>query len=1088
MYYSFLRDNDATTLFVRNMDFIDMLNMKYFTFATIFSIIFLIPIVDVEASSNPNLYVSAENSQFNNYFSGSMVVEVIVIDPNLNDVGENEGEPDVTINGKILRMVQASDGSWYAYFANVDKAKTADSTVGLSGEGLDFGVFCSRDTPLSIIGIALSETDGFAIPRSTTGSTNGDSSFTQCTGPPSGLNLNNVVRNAKSINSNSNVPVGQIGLDPNAWPLIQLYSFDNVSIQYNPAGQSQQVSLEYDEIPNISFGIDREMYPNNAEVFLTINDFQLNQDPTDEDSWTFSIGSIQSTFYQAFDNSGNDAANGNAGLVDLIPHLSNLGFENNGELSLKLGNIMKLKTNNDQPSSSVDTDGVSNTYSEIVTLVEQGPNSGLFVSYDVNDQSVIGILGDAPRGQTGQITYSRESLSVLTGFSTASVFLNKDPVLTLGNGESIRPGTEYPVILIDPDQNLNTGARDDLDVFRATAIIPSITIGIPITLENAQDVLFHAISPILPAGDNANSFVLNSNSDRLIIDTSTVTNGSFEMVSMNLGVTASSLSSILLDVSNSNTYGTNWINYDLRSFANDFGISDFRDTSFTLSFGTLGMSPITIVDVGDISSSQGFIQINDLDVGDISNESGTVFLVIDFDSSDNDVGVMSISNETNEQPIIFDFISFGLENNQSVNNVIYRFELEETQDNSSTFEGTFEYAVTNQLNILDPNFIRTIQTIDDEIKIIVTDRLIDDEGIAISYSDLDKVGVPTIISTKSDIATNSGTVSATSTSFRFGQPVTLILRDSDLNLKSDTVEIYQTINDPNSPNVDTIGKDGQILLEIKLKDIRYKRCTINGIEHGGLGATGFTLVETGSSTGIFEGVFKMPSQICNKHGTALISSAGGSLDAKYFDSRDSFGNPNIYSLLKNKSIPSFYNPPTLTSYDVVKPNLGKIKEIILSGSIDSHKRGIPLSLIVTSPDGTFQNFGATLSNNGSYRSMISINENSLAGIYHIELSYNNSHVDTISFTVYTPELPNWIKNNAKYWSSDIISNSEFIDGIEHLVEEEILIIPDGTKSFSEQVIPDWIKNNARWWANGEISDNDFVKSIQYFLKKGIIRI
>ena len=29
-------------------------------------------------------------------------------------------------------------------------------------------------------------------------------------------------------------------------------------------------------------------------------------------------------------------------------------------------------------------------------------------------------------------------------------------------------------------------------------------------------------------------------------------------------------------------------------------------------------------------------------------------------------------------------------------------------------------------------------------------------------------------------------------------------------------------------------------------------------------ASGFTLVETGSSTGIFEGVFKMPSKICNK--------------------------------------------------------------------------------------------------------------------------------------------------------------------------------------------------------------------------------
>ena len=82
----------------------------------------------------------------------------------------------------------------------------------------------------------MTETDGFAVPRSIVGSTNGTSSFSMCTGSPSPdePNWNKVVRNAKSINTNPGVLSGQIGLDPNAWPLIQLYSFDDVSIQYNP--------------------------------------------------------------------------------------------------------------------------------------------------------------------------------------------------------------------------------------------------------------------------------------------------------------------------------------------------------------------------------------------------------------------------------------------------------------------------------------------------------------------------------------------------------------------------------------------------------------------------------------------------------------------------------------------------------------------------------------------------------------------------------------------------------------------------------------------------------------------------------------
>ena len=504
-------------------------------------------------------------------------------------------------------------------------------------------------------------------------------------------------------------------------------------------------------------------------------------------------------------------------------------------------------------------------------------------------------LDDAPRGQTGQINYNDESISVLTGSSTASVSVSGKPVLTIGSGDALRPGTKYPVILVDPDQNLNTGARDDLDVFRATTIIPTISIlETPLPWKMPRMYCFIHHQPLFLQVILQTPPVPDSNSDRLIIDT--ITNGSYEIFSINLGFTVSTLSSTLLDVSESNTDGTNWLNYDLRSFENDFGISDFSDTSISLSFVTLGTNPITIVNAGDISSSQGFIQIENTIVTNILTKSGTVFLVIDFGPS----GILTISSETNNQPIVFDFFSFGLQSNNSINNSIYRFELEETLDNSSTFDGTFEYAVTNQLNILDPNFIQTIQTIDDEIKVIITDRLIDEDGISISYSDLDVTGVTTT-STKYDVSTHSGIVSTGSATLRFGHPVTITLKDSDLNLKNDLIDIYFVINDPNSKNVDTVGKDGIILLEVLFKDIRYKRCTIDGVEHGGLGASGFTLVETGPRTGIFEGVFKIPSQICNKTGTELISSAGGSLDIKYHDSRDNFGNANIFSLLRDKS-------------------------------------------------------------------------------------------------------------------------------------------------------------------------------------------
>jgi len=326
-------------------------------------------------------------------------------------------------------------------------------------------------------------------------------------------------------------------------------------------------------------------------------------------------------------------------------------------------------------------------------------------------------------------------------------------------------------------------------------------------------------------------------------------------------------------------------------------------------------------------------------------------------------------------------------------------------------------------------------------------------------------------------------------SYRFGTPVTITLHDPDLNLTSDLVDIYFVINDPNSKNVDTVGKDGVILLEVLFKDIRYKRCIVNGVEHGGLGATGFTLVETGSSTGIFEGVIRIPTTICNKSGTELISSAGGSLDVKYYDSRDAFGNSNIFSLLKSKSTSSLYNSINLSAYEIVKPLSGKFEEIVLSGSIKNQKRGVPLNVTITYPDGQSQNFGVNLSNSGSYKSVISINQDSLSGLYKIELSYNTSPIEIISFVVYNPEIPDWVKNNAKRWSSTLISNSEFIGGIKYLIEEGFIVIsPTESILIHEQTIPDWVKNNAKWWSDNLISDEDFIKLIQYLIAKGIIRI
>ena len=59
-----------------------------------------------------------------------------------------------------------------------------------------------------------------------------------------------------------------------------------------------------------------------------------------------------------------------------------------------------------------------------------------------------------------------------------------------------------------------------------------------------------------------------------------------------------------------------------------------------------------------------------------------------------------------------------------------------------------------------------------------------------------------------------------------------------------------------------------------------------------------------------------------------------------------------------------------------------------------------------------------------------------------------------------------------------------------MIKEGIISIPNLPESgeMSEQVIPDWIRNNAGWWSEGTISDKEFVGGIEYMVKNGIIVI
>ena len=86
-------------------------------------------------------------------------------------------------------------------------------------------------------------------------------------------------------------------------------------------------------------------------------------------------------------------------------------------------------------------------------------------------------------------------------------------------------------------------------------------------------------------------------------------------------------------------------------------------------------------------------------------------------------------------------------------------------------------------------------------------------------------------------------------------------------------------------------------------------------------------------------------------------------------------------------------------------------------------------------------------------------------------------------------IPDWVKNNAGWWSEGKISDEDFASGIEYMINEGIIQVPiTERQEGTESVIPDWVKNNARWWSEGLISDEDFAGGLQYLIANGIISV
>ena len=910
---------------------------------------FAVPGMVPEAqAANANLFVSAEQAKYSNYMSGPQVIEVVIIDSDINDTDEDKGEPDVTVNGSILRMVQATDGNWYGYFADRAMAQEADETVlntnGNRGTGLDFGTFCgsgstafsSDGTPLftDTVGIAIANYTTHAVGTASMNGTDGKDQIINCNTPALASNTGNnpdarqgiamnVLREAKDVNNNQRVDVGQIGLaSPHLWPFIQLYNLNptgNVEIVYNKGGGVQSTTLTFDTVDQFAgLELDRSTYPLDAQIHATITDPWLNIDPTDEDSWTFGTSGTVGTYYQVFDENGavvgNTTHNTGPTLTNALGDLmcdDNCVMKTDPNAQDRM-DVFTLQGNTDAPLNHTGdgTDpkhwfvpqGMSGENRPLhgnipITITEQGPNSGVFGTYDESDNSVIRITSDAARGTSATIDYNDTPKSIVVGHVAGEVEIR--PIDATWNS-----GEEIPVVIIDNDANKNTRADEDLLVTDPNTAIPALRTGDPFTLDEGDNG--NVTASVYAAQSGGSAIEPNGNvtvdpfSKVGIMDFGLSEDAIAKRIVID-GTTVGELKATLLDTRESagddRLHGFTLLNVDFRSLSSDvkYKVALTGLASAHTVATNLDPQDLELLAGPGVDSTAEYIAL----LRALGTASDATAIALEITAT------TDTALQVQNKPIVLDIFSFGftgdgVKASDRVSNQIVRIEAEEAGDNTSIFEGTLEYVMLNQLNILEKSTYEGLATISSTASFIVMEDLTDEDAPRVNYLDLDGQGVKTQVADQEEAPSHSGVVSFDANSYKIADTVTVTVEDFDLNTNSDTVEIYTIVTASGNDNEDVVGTAkpadlnvphiGQ-LLEITFDDKRWTADANGcGVDTNGdqFKDTGFTLEETEAASGIFVGTFQIPAQWCNEK-DAAVTTTGKDIEVNYVDFRDASG-------------------------------------------------------------------------------------------------------------------------------------------------------------------------------------------------------
>ena len=223
-----------------------------------------------------------------NSFGGPQVIEIVIDDPSINAVDSKQTQPDVTIDGNKVVMVQADTGKWYAYVASTAILADADNAAASNGimiGGVNLGTgFDATDASI------LSGSDAVRLLASS---------------------------DILTTNVKLSAPVGENALaghtlaadEVSNWPFIQVYDItdeSDIDVEYDSETIGLTYNTDLDDLASVD--VDRRGVPEKGTVHVTISDFQLNLNPTAEDVWIMQANGSLTSYVHEFEADHDDDA------------------------------------------------------------------------------------------------------------------------------------------------------------------------------------------------------------------------------------------------------------------------------------------------------------------------------------------------------------------------------------------------------------------------------------------------------------------------------------------------------------------------------------------------------------------------------------------------------------------------------------------------------------------------------------------------------------------------------------------------------------------------------------------------------------